>query len=310
MRVVLIIFLGGIFYTNILFSFSDKLPLLDCEKTVLLNTIEGKNCFISYISIDGKPFIIKQKKIIKKLIAVIRDALAAYIAEELAIAHHVDVISYETNCLGKVESGWPATIHTIAKGQTLKNQHDCMYNKLRLKQWWARMEIDKEQGLTRQIINHMSWHDQLPILVGLDLILGNSDRHGDNFFYDPETNNFCAIDMDNTFNKNLCKVAYGKLKAMVSDSYCVFTQKEINALRQLKNTITFLLDHYTARKIIKKMHYFAEKAGFVKGKPLYSDRIEKKLHHYELMIKQSLKSARKVIILLEKIINNNYKKFI
>ncbi|HLJ30815.1 MAG TPA: hypothetical protein VKU36_00105, partial [Candidatus Babeliales bacterium] len=62
------------------------------EDVTVISTLETKNCFISYVMINGKTYLLKQKKDFKKQLAVIRDALAAYVAAELRIAHRVEII--------------------------------------------------------------------------------------------------------------------------------------------------------------------------------------------------------------------------
>src|SRR5690606_25867016 len=105
-------------------------------------------------------------------------------------------------------------IHTIAPGDTVRKQRDCIYSALRLRQMWAMAKNFDETGLTREIIAQISWHRQLPIIIGIDLMFGNSDRHCVNLCYDSTTDRFCAIDMDDTFNKDLCIIAYKKLQVM------------------------------------------------------------------------------------------------
>src|SRR5690606_6836894 len=238
---------------------------------------------------------------------VVRDALAAYIAKNLKIAHLVDIIAYNISFPGKIHHNWPATIHTIAPGETVRKQRGSKYNALRLKQLWAHASTFEQKGLTRQIINHMTWHKQLPIIIALDLLIGNSDRHCGNLCYDPETDSFCAIDMDDTFNKDLCEIAYKKLFIMLNDPKIVFTSEEITAFVQLRKTLMYLLSHYESRHMIKKMYYFAKKTGFVSGSSLYTPSIEKKLTTYAETITQSWISARKLVKVLETIIKINNK---
>ncbi len=74
----------------------------------------------------------------------------------------------------------------------------------------------------------------------------------------------------------------------------------------MKNTLKFLIRNHTPQDLIHKLYFFAQKAGFSKGKKLYNDRIRRKLLSYELMIVQSYTSAHKLISLLDKIINYKF----
>jgi hypothetical protein len=273
------------------------------EKVVLINTVETKNCFVSYVTIKGRTYLVKQKKDYRKQLAVVRDALSAYIAEDLDIAHQICIIANTDKIPGKMKPRWPATLHTIVPGDTVRKQKGCKYRLLRLRQFWAQAQSFSEKGLTKLIINHMTWHKQLPVIVALDLIIGNSDRHCGNLCYDVTTDTFYAIDMDDTFNKDLCLLAYKKLKIMQRNNV-TFTQEEINALDHMKKILIFLVYKHKPKKLIEKLYYFAKKAGFDKGSDLYNDRIRGKLLYYEKIIIQTNKSAHQLISLLDKIVKN------
>jgi hypothetical protein len=274
------------------------------EDVSLINTIEGKNCFISYVSINGKTYLVKQKKDYKKQLAVVRDALAAYIAKAIrGIAHDIEIIGAEEEFYGKIKQWWPVTIHTIAKGETVRKQSKCKYNALRLRQW-VLGRPDDEQGLTKIIIEYMTWHPQIPDIIALDLYIGNGDRHCGNLCYDADLDCFCAIDMDETFNKDLCELACQRLKHMINKEKVVFSKDELRALTHMRNTLKLLVTRHTPYNLIQKLHFFARKAGFVRGAPLYNARIEKKLFKYESMIIESHKSAYRLIALIDKIVHH------
>lgn len=279
------------------------------QRITFIGTMESKNSFISFVEINGKKYLVKQKKIFKSQLATVRDALAAYVAKELHIAHQVKIISPNENFLGKARQTWPATLHTIAKGNIVRLQRNSIYCTLRLKQRWAHTEIFEEKGLTPIIIEHMTWHPQLAVVVALDLMVGNSDRHTGNLCYDPETDTFCAIDMDDSFNKDLCELAIQKLEWIIYKQHHTFTIKEIGALIILRKTLRFLLHQHTPASVIRKLHEFAQEAGFCPGNNiLYSQRIQKRLVRYEEMIQSTFHSARKLITLLSYIIKKGAKR--
>lgn len=290
------------FFAPTTFTIANTFDFTGKEDIELLNTRETKNCFVSLVKINNKVYLVKQKKDSRKQLAVVRDTLAAYIAFKLKIAHEVAIIPQKKNFPGKIKSDWPATLHTLAPGETVRAQRNSKYNALRLRQFWSGAKNIQEKGLTHSIISHMSWHNQLPIIVALDLILGNSDRHCGNLCYDPETDTFCAIDMDDTFNKDLCIFACKKIKMMIEDEKVIFTQKEIKALIIMRDTLKFLVAKHKPAHLIKQLHSFATKAGFVKGAAIYSVRIARKLRFYEQMIITNHASARKLISLLDTII--------
>jgi hypothetical protein len=272
------------------------------EKVTWLSSFETKNCIVSYVIIDGHKYLVKQKKAFKKQLAVIRDALAAYIAKDLGIAHEVDIIPADVDFPGKKHPLWPMTIHTIASGDTVRKQRNGKYYMLRLKQYWAHPDANNEIGLTRTIITHMTWHAQLPTIVALDLIIGNSDRHCGNLCYDPQTDTFCAIDMDDTFNKDLCELACKNLNKMIQSDDKPFTKLEISALIKLRNTLKLLIRKYSLSDLSKKLYFFAKKAGFAPGGTLYNDRVKRRLMVYEKFLVQSYMNAKKLVACLDRII--------
>lgn len=306
LSIIKICFVFSLIMTS--FVFSKNFFYTAQEKIRLINTLETKNCFISYIRIKGLVYLIKQKKDGNKQLAVVRDALAAYMAECLDIAHKVYIVPFDKDYPGKIKMAWPATLHTIVPGDTVRKQRDCRYNALRLRQFWANAKTFADKGLTRNIITHMTWHKQLPVIIALDLIMGNSDRHCGNLCYDPATDSFWAIDMDDTFNKDLCKLACQKLKYMIEKEKVIFTQEEILALQSMRNALQFLMRKNKPKDLISKLYVFAKQAGFSKGSSMYNDRIEKKLLYYESMIIKSYASAYKLIKLIDKIVAS--KKFL
>lgn len=277
------------------------------ETVIVTGGFESKNAFITYVTIKGHQYIIKQKKRFNSQLGVARDALAAYIAKHLAIAHVVEVISSTTDIPGKINVMWPVTLHTIAAGKTIRSQPESKYHALSLKQRLPGVKITG-LWLTEKIINQMTWHDQLPIIIALDLFISNTDRHGGNLFYDPETDSFCAIDMDGIFRRDLPEMACQKLAEMINKYQKQFTEKEIVALISVKKTLNFLLNKYTPQHLINKFHFFIKKAGIVKGSSLYTTRIKQKIAHHESMIMQSRISLYKLVAVLDKIINKFYAK--
>ena len=81
-------------------------------------------------------------------------------------------------------------------------------------------------------------------MVWIYLSVIPTDRHRANLFYDPETDCFCAIDMDNIFRRDLPAIAYEKLHLMLNNKK-QFTKQEIKALIIMRDE-----SHVSARKLI------------------------------------------------------------
>ncbi len=270
------------------------------ESIFVLDELESHNSIINYVSIDGIRYLLKQKKAVSKQFCVVRDALAAYIAKDLAIAHTVKIIPANKQFPKKMNPKWPATLHSIAPGKTVRSQPESKYYNLSLKQ---REPGEINQWFTETIVYQMTWHWQLPIIIGLDLFICNTDRHRANLFYDPKTDLFCAIDMDNIFRRDLPGLAREKLKLMIERNK-KFTDAEIKALMSMRDTLQFLLDRYSSTHLIDKLLFFCKQAGFAQDDPFYTEKVAKKIARHKRIIIQSRTSAYALITLINKIVND------
>jgi hypothetical protein len=276
----------------------------DYAEAICIGGFESKNCFISYVNIKDEKYIVKQKKRFKHQLAVVREALAAYIAQDLDIAPLILVISSDRDIAGKINAMWPATLQEIAPGTMLRSLVNSKYYALSLKQICDNHESLAEKGLTEKIINHMSWHWQLAIMVALDLFIANGDRHCGNIFYDHKTDTFTAIDMDTTFNCDLCLLAYNNLEIMLRDGK-KFSKAEIRALKSMRDTLEFLAQKYKSDDLIAKMYEFARQAGLIRGDKFCSNFAQHKLLLFELTITSTGISVYQLIALLDTIIKNH-----
>lgn len=274
---------------------------------VCVGGFESPNSCIAYVMINGSRYIVKQKKSPNKQFSVVRDALAAYIAKDLAIAHSVEIIPAKKQFPGKKNKIWPAALLIIASGKMVRALPHTKYYELDLKQRAPHGKFLSNRWLTETMINQMTWHKQLPIIIGLDLFICNTDRHGANIFYDEITDCFCAIDMDNIFRRDLPMLACKKLQLMI-DHQKKFTAQEVEALVSVRDTLQFLLNTYTSEQLIATLYRFAYRAGFTEGSPLYSEKVARKLARHEETIIKSRVSAKALIKILDKIAHNFYRK--
>jgi hypothetical protein len=264
-----------------------------------------KHCFITFVSLGGTTYLVKQKKNTVSSVGVVTEALAAYIAKDLNIAHSVEVIPSHILFPGKNSNDAPATIHTVAKGAVLRDlPKGHRYRRLHLKQQSKPEISEHEKGLTCSIIAQMSLRKELAIIVALDSFLGNGARHSGNLMYDDKTDTFCAIDMESSFDKDLCQLAIESLSKIVKDiSHNSFSQQELKALKLYRDTLTVLLKKYSAKHLQEMLFYYAEKAGIVPGSRFYQEGgAESKLLLYKNMIAKNYASAQKLVAFLDKIL--------
>src|SRR6266404_4172775 len=170
------------------FSFS-QIPV---QTAFLEGGFESKNAYISFVVINGQRYIVKQKKDCSKtVISVVRDALAAYIAQDLNMAPSVHIISSKDKIPGRVHEDCPAALMTIVPGKMIRALgENHKYFQLSLQQRHPLDEKILNKWLDETIIHQITWHPQLPIIVALDIFLCNTDRHRGNLFYDEATDLF------------------------------------------------------------------------------------------------------------------------
>lgn len=281
-----------------------RLDRVDVETATarLLRTLEMRFCYISFIRSDGQEYLIKQKKsnCFRKIVSVVRDSITAEVAESFGdIAHQVDIIPAGVVFPGKPRKDWPATIHTIAPGKMIKAQNSA-YNRMDIKQ--------ADVGFRRDMLTWMAKHPVLIIILALDTFLCNHDRHRGNLFYDSKTDSFCAIDMDSAYKYNLCALACKNFKSMLRDKNLRLSNKEIRVLVTYKEHLEFLIARYNPEGMIERYNYFVEKAGFVPGSELYTQKIALELERNRRMIMESYQDVQRLIPILEKLIKRSKKR--
>ena len=270
------------------------------QEVTVVKSFDSKNAHITFVRINNQLYIIKQKRDKSKLtVSVIRDALAAYIAEDFKIAHSVEVISKKDKIAGKVFEDLPATLHTIAPGKMVKDVEG-KYSQLCIRQ---RCSNIINRWFDEIIIDQITWHKDLPIIVALDIFLCNRGRHNKNLFYDEETDSFCAIDMDNIYRIDLPLYACANVEKMIKNKK-KFTPQEIQALKVVQRTLQFLLKKYSPDTLIGLLHMFAQQAGYADNGSKENEDIKKKIKLYEQTIVESQISAYRFIKILDKVINN------
>ncbi len=272
-----------------------KINFADISKTKpeLLDSKKMRFCYISFVRVGDITYIVKQKHAPRKLLGVVRDAITAYVAESFNIAHEVDVIPAGQQFPGKIIKEWPATIHTVAPGQTIKAQ-DSPYDKMNIKQ--------ADIGFRRDMLDWMIKHPQLIKIVALDTFLCNHDRHRGNLFYDSTTKTFCAIDMDSSFKYNLAALACKNFTKMMKKGLFPLKKKELSALMKYRDALQFLVSKHKPDDTIVRFNEFVERAGFVKGASFYSDVFAAELDNNRATIRQSYEDIKRLITILNGII--------
>jgi len=178
------------------------------------------------------------------------------------------------------------------------------YRKMNIKQGFI--------GFRRDMLSWMAKHRTLIKIVVLDTFACNHDRHQGNLFYDSKRNWFCAIDMDSSYKYNLCEIACQNLMGMINDRNLRLRGKELYALIEYKKYLDFLIKTFRPEDIVDMYDYFAHKAGFVEGSPLYRSPVDSELRRNKAMIMRSYDDAKRLAIIVGDLITkaqNNAKRW-
>lgn len=293
---------------SIIFLFSgsqclfSKIRYTGNNKVFVTGSLESANSYISYVSINKKPYIIKQKKDnTKQIMAVALEALASYIAKDLKIAQIVQIIEAKDPIPGKLYSSYPATLHTLASGKMVSQLQGHKYFLLCLKQRDLKRNKIIGQWLTETIVDQITWHKHLAMIIALDLFISNTDRNRRNLFYDEKTDSFCAIDMENIYKRNVAEMACEKLHQMIDIRQKEFSLEEVEALKIVNSTLKFLCKKYPPYKVIACFDKYLALAGYVKNNSFISTKLLKKIERHKDMVKQCYESTQKLILILNDI---------
>jgi hypothetical protein len=275
---------------------------INSNDVLLLSTHEMRFCYISFVMIDGKKYIVKQKKsnCQRKLMGVVRDAVMAHFAENFINAHRVAIIPAGKAFIGKPRADWPATIHTIAPGKMIKEQKS-RYTPMKIKQ--------ADTGFRRDMLSWMSEHEMLMLIVAYDTFFCNHDRHRGNLFYDGMNDSFCAIDMDSSFKYNLCALSCKNFKTMLKSRKDFFKAKEIRALIKFKELLQFLINRHNPADTVRMYDYFIKKAGLVEGAACFLPKFALEIKNNKKVIMDSYQDVKRLVKIVDTLIRKYQKNF-
>lgn len=260
-------------------------PNYDRKKIVVDTVIDSKPTrYISFIT-DGENnhYVIKQKRkgTVKEQFLVVSEKLSAYIAEIAEIpAHRVQILPAGMAFTGKMITEDAASILTLVPGIPIKLVKTGIYSGLYLRQTNKPTWPQEELGLNERVIASMALHPDLALIAALHTFIGNEDCHGDNLFYDEQTNRFYAIDMDKIYRMEeqrelISKLACDQIRRMLHSKE-KFSQAEFDGLKLYQNTLQRLAVIFPPARIHELLDEFATLGGF--DKKLYLpdlvDRVE------------------------------------
>lgn len=264
----------------------------------LLKIRETDHSYIGYIQDShSQLFLVKQKKNYpeqKIAQVIINEALAAYIAHMADIkAHQVWIITAKQKHIGKKISHLPATLHSYMYGQHIQ-KNDLLWPQLDIQLKSPQAGAIYPEYLYNLIIQ-MARHPDLAAIVALDTFLGNNDRHLQNLLYNKIEDAFYAIDMDCILQQNLAQLVYQTVAAWLSDTTIIFTQQELYALEQYKQSLFKLVTHLNVKKIGTITKQYLKDIGNKNLQKLLVDRIE-------IFFTRTIPATIKLVSLIEEFI--------
>ena len=108
--------------------------------------------------------------------------------------------------------------------------------------------------------------------------------------------------MDSSFKYNLCALACKNFTAMLNDKNLRLSRAEIGVLKKYKEHLEFLIDGHTPEDTLELYDYFVERAGFVPGAEIYTQKVALEIERNRRMIRESYKDVVRLIPILESLI--------
>ncbi|MEM8727525.1 MAG: hypothetical protein AAGE99_02265 [Chlamydiota bacterium] len=277
------------------------LPIMIVADWKVIRQGESNDCYLSWLQDDrGQAYVLKQIKDLdpSEQFLLVVDATANRIGRSLGIAvNRVKIIPAETAFPGKKINGYPATLHTEAGGKSAEEAlpwngftvHQ-RYRKpgSRMEKRWGPIPPNR-RGLTIEVMENISHHEELQKIVALDTFVGNSDRSLSNIFYDVKKERFCGIDMAASFSTDLAFIAYKQLtRCDPKIELAVF----LEMLHRLYRQVT---PDFMARLI----DAYADEAGFRDRDYLNTVEVRERATFHKRMFRDNYKYIPSVIKELE-----------
>ncbi len=260
-------------YLFIFFQCIDGLARQElCSDVVTRRPYASRNSHMFLLKSKETQWLIKQRKgaYVDSQLTPVLETLGTSMAERIGIiCNHVRLVPINACKKYKRAKNRPATLHSLVPGVSPRaTKHMASLN---IHQTMER-PCGKKCGFTRPVISGMALHASLPAIVALDTFIGNSDRSSVNLLYDPNTDNFYAIDFGFSFKSNLAKGALATLIAL-DGSRAVLSLSEVQALTKYRDTLQTLLTVYRPetmiaqfRVLVKQAGLFSKSASFAEGK--------------------------------------------
>lgn len=260
---------------------------------------------VFYEDIEGNRYVLKEypSTARKPLLTVtVCELLATDMAHAVGVSHdRACLIPAGIDFVGKTPH-LPASLHEFAPGIAYKACKNKYHDGFCLIQ-------EKNRGLTRDIIYHMSCHKDLPAMVALDTFVGNNDRGRTNYFYDISCDTFTGIDLGCAFTRKLSAPSVENIKKLASDSSAFLSETEWQALSIYTATLQKLIDLYPPKVSCELLDAYIAQAGFYNDS-YFDAKIQAKWQEYfnnnKRVIQENYESSLELLNVLQAFLRVHY----
>ncbi len=241
-------------------------------------------------------------------IVLVLEEMASEIARTLNISlNHAEIVAASDWFEHRLLPNFPGTLHLRVPGASVEDNppwvNFSIQQRIRSPFQIARMgPLPSEvTGLTKEVIDTMSKHPDLPRIVALDTFLGNNDRSAPNVFYDAKGDRFYGIDMGSCLIGNLAQCAHEKILLYSAEISSLSTQ-ELQGLVSYRKTLQSLTEQFPPANMISLLDQLLKKAGFTPNNSLlWNKDVERKLKKWKLAILENYNDSIKLVNLLQEL---------
>lgn len=279
------------------------------------NRIEKGKAIVTVIQDSvGSLYCVKQIKLgahakrgmLGYLIGHVREVVASYVAESMDTRYNkVRIIPPSVNFPGKHYPDRLATLHTFAPGSNKSHDFPFPFHlEQRLK---ARVSV-RDRGLTFQVIDDMSLHEDFPASVAVNTFLSNPDQSSNNIFWDASTERFSFIDLELAFKlpltRNLSEVACYQIEKFMKTPGFSLSRQQYRALEQYNLVLQGLIERnnpYDTCQLLKNVAAYAHVVFSNKGDFIYADH---SLKDYTEKIAAQYNSSKKLVKMIDTLLQS------
>ena len=281
----------------------------------VLNRIEKGKAIVTVIQDSAGPlYCVKQIRLgsngkggmTSYLIGHVREVVASYVVESMGIRYNkVRVIPASVNFTGKYYPDRLATLHEFAYGSN--KTHDFPFS-FHLEQYLKARVSVRDRGLTFQVINDMSLHDDFPPMVAGSTFLSNPDQSSNNIFWDARTERFSGIDLELAFklplSRNLSEVACYQIEKFLKSPGFSLNKQQYNALEQYNLVLQGLIEKNNPLdtcQLLKNVAAYAHVVFNRRGDFIDADH---SLQEYCAKISAQYNSSKKLVRLIDTLLQS------